>query len=128
MLAAADPGLDAHLQRAIAVWQHCGGLRGRVVAFRVRNGAAKTGEVCKWLRLFALAESLGGVESLCEEMAVMMHQRPRKERLEELGTHGEMIGASVGLEVVDDLMKDLMETLDIMLGKGAVEGEICRHA
>ena len=64
------------------------------------------------LRIFTLAESLGGVESLVEIPALMTHASIPRERRETLGITDSLIRLSIGLEHVDDLWGDLEGGLD----------------
>ena len=64
------------------------------------------------IRLFALAESLGGVESLVGHPASMTHASVPKAMREEMGLTDGLVRLSVGIEDLDDLMKDLDQALD----------------
>ncbi|CAG8153048.1 unnamed protein product [Penicillium salamii] len=107
------PGLDSHLQRAIAVKQHRDGLGGAMVSFRIRGGPDAAAKFCENSKLFTLAESLGGLESLCEIPAVMTHSAMPINTREAGGIHDDMIRLSVGLEDTDDLVNDILETLEV---------------
>jgi cystathionine gamma-lyase len=62
-------------------------------------------------RIFALAESLGGVESLIEHPAIMTHASVPPERREKIGISDNLIRLSVGVEDADDLIEDLTQAL-----------------
>ena len=64
------------------------------------------------MRLFTLAESLGGVESLIEHAALMTHASVPPEQREQLGIGDNFLRLSVGIEDPDDLMADLAQALD----------------
>jgi cystathionine gamma-synthase len=81
---------------------------GGMVSFRVRGGAAAARAVCDRARLFTLAESLGGVESLIELPAVMTHASVAESPL---AVPPDLVRLSVGLETVDDLIADLDQAL-----------------
>lgn len=100
------PGLETHPQHAVARKQmrNFGGM----ISFFVKGGEAETLALLKRTRLFALAESLGGVESLIELPAAMTHGSTQGSPLE-VGPG--LIRLSVGLEHKDDLIADLAQAL-----------------
>jgi cystathionine gamma-synthase len=100
------PGLDTHPRHAVAARQ----MRafGGMVSFRPAGGAAAAAETAVATRLFFLAESLGGVESLIEVPATMTHASVAGTDLE---VPADLIRLSVGLEHVDDLIADLDRAL-----------------
>ena len=63
-------------------------------------------------KLFSLAESLGGVESLIEHPAIMTHASVPAEQRKKLGIHDNLIRISVGIEDVEDLKTDLANALE----------------
>jgi cystathionine gamma-synthase len=81
---------------------------GGMVSFRVRGGESKAVEVCGATRLFTLAESLGGVESLIEHPARMTHASVAGSALE---VPSDLVRLSVGIESVSDLLADLERAL-----------------
>ena len=81
-----------------------GGMISFELARRARRGDARS---CKALRVFACAESLGGVESLAEHPAIMTHASLPAEARRALGIGDGLIRLSVGLEDVGDLLADL---------------------
>jgi cystathionine gamma-synthase len=100
------PGLPAHPGHKTALEQ----MRdfGGMVSFRVRAGEEAAVDVCGRTRLFTLAESLGGVESLIEHPARMTHASVAGSVLE---VPGDLIRLSVGIEDCDDLLDDLRQAL-----------------
>lgn len=104
------PGLKTHPNHKIAKKQmkDFGGM----VSFDIVGGSLRdANKVLKGTHLFALAESLGGVESLIGHPASMTHASiPKKERLK-VGLTDSLIRLSVGVEDVDDLIQDLEEAL-----------------
>lgn len=101
------PGLDTHPGHEVATKQ----MRrfGGMVSFTVRGGAAAALAVCARTRLFTLAESLGGVESLIEHPARMTHASTAGTALEVPAT---LIRLSVGIEDPQDLVADLLAALE----------------
>ncbi|GIL39528.1 cystathionine gamma-synthase [Roseiterribacter gracilis] len=108
------PGLASHPQHEIAKRQ-MHGFGGMVtVVLKGGLGAAKT--TLERTRLFALAESLGGVESLIEHPALMTHASIPAEQRKALGIDDGLIRLSVGVEDVEDLRADLAQALDAAPG------------
>ncbi len=102
------PGLDSHPHRGVAERQMR--LAGGMVSFEVKDEPTAL-EVLAGLRIFALAESLGAVESLAEHPARMTHaSMPAAER-ERVGVGGGLIRLSIGVEDADDLVADLENAL-----------------
>jgi cystathionine gamma-lyase len=104
------PGLASNPYNALAKRQQTG--FGGVVSLRVRGGAERAIAVARGTRLFNLAVSLGGIESLICVPAEMTHKVVPDERKAELGITADLLRLSVGLEDVADLIGDLRETLD----------------
>ena len=105
------PGLEGHNGHEIAKVQmkKFGGM----VSFTVKDADfAKTADVVSAMRVFTLAESLGGVESLSGHPASMTHASIPKEEREKVGVTDNLIRLSVGIEHVDDLLADLEQALD----------------
>ena len=100
------PGLPEHPGHDIAVKQ----MRafGGMVSFRVRGGEAEALEICGRTKVFTLAESLGGVESLIEHPGRMTHASVAGTPLE---VPSDLVRLSVGIETVDDLIADLIQAL-----------------
>ncbi|KAJ5358066.1 hypothetical protein N7541_005224 [Penicillium brevicompactum] len=107
------PGLDNHPDRRIALKQHRGGLGGGMISFRIRGGRDAAAKFCEASKLFTLAESLGGLESLCEIPAVMTHNAMPREMRENGGIYDDLIRLSVGVEDTDDLVQDVLEALEV---------------
>ena len=99
------PGLESHPGHAIAKKQMSG--FGGMITFFVKGGLAESQKFLETVKLFGLAESLGGVESLIEHPAIMTHASVPKEVREKLGIHDNLIRLSVGIEDCDDLITDL---------------------
>lgn len=105
------PGLATHPQHEIAKRQHR--AHGGVVSFVLRGGdLARTCKFSKSTRIFVLAESLGGVESLIDVPAVMTHGAVPPHERAELGITDGFVRLSVGIEDCDDLIADLARALD----------------
>jgi cystathionine gamma-synthase len=100
------PGLPRHPGHETAAKQMAG--FGGMVSFRMRGGEESAVAVCERARLFTLAESLGGVESLIEHPARMTHQSVAGSPLE---VPADLVRLSVGLETCDDLLEDLRTAL-----------------
>jgi cystathionine gamma-synthase len=100
------PGLENHPGHDIAAKQ----MRryGGMVSFRVHGGQQAAVEVCNRAKLFILAESLGGVESLIEHPGLMTHASVAGS---ELQVPDDLIRLSVGIESVEDLRADLLQAL-----------------
>src|SRR5438552_7690206 len=104
------PGLPSHPQHALARRQMVGGFGG-MLSFEVEGGVEAAREVARRTRLFTLAESLGGVESLIELPALMTHASLPAERRAEIGIDDGLIRLSVGIEEPEDLIADLSAAL-----------------
>jgi cystathionine beta-lyase/cystathionine gamma-synthase len=106
------PGLPEHPQHDLAQRQMphgCGGM----VSFRLKNDSlAAARSLCSATRVFSLAESLGGVESLIEHPAIMTHASIPKAVRESYGVNDSLIRLSVGIEDIDDLTEDLAQALE----------------
>ncbi len=99
------PGLRSHPQHGLAKKQMggCGGI----ITFFIKGGLEAARRFLERVKVFSLAESLGGVESLIEHPAIMTHASLPKEVREKIGITDELIRVSVGIENVDDLREDL---------------------
>ena len=104
------PGLKSHPQHDLATRQMTGGFGGiiSVVLNKDLDGARK---MLERVRIFTLAESLGGVESLIEHPAIMTHASIPAEQRAALGISDSLIRLSVGIEDADDLIGDLQQAL-----------------
>lgn len=103
------PGLPSHPQHAIAKEQMLG--FGGMITFVVKDGLEKAKRVLENVKIFALAESLGGVESLIEHPGIMTHASVPPENRKALGIDDGLIRISVGIENVEDLWRDLEQAL-----------------
>src|SRR5512138_2066917 len=99
------PGLPSHPQHALAARQMTG--FGGMLTFVIRGGLPAATAFLKAVRIFACAESLGGVESLIEHPAIMTHASVPKDVRERLGIADGFIRISAGIEHVQDLIADL---------------------
>lgn len=103
------PGLKSHPQYELSCRQTSG--HGALVSFYVKGGLEEAKRVTEGTRIFALAESLGGVESLIEHPGLMTHASvPEAIRIEK-GLTDNMVRLSVGIEHVDDLVADIDRAL-----------------
>ncbi len=112
------PGLASHPQHALAKRQ-MGGFGG-IVAFRVRGGETQALALATATRIFCLATSLGGVESLVCSPATMTHASVPLARKAELGITGDLLRLSVGIEDEADILADLAQALERSRARGAV--------
>lgn len=102
------PGLPNHPQHDLAKRQMTG--FGGMISFNIDGKLKEAKTFLENLRLFALAESLGGVESLIEHPAWMTHLSLPKEEREKIGIDDSLIRISVGIENIDDLIGDLQKS------------------
>ena len=103
------PGLPSHPQHELAKRQMHG--FGGMIALVLDSDLAGTRAVLERFRLFTLAESLGGVESLVEHPAIMTHASIPAETRARIGIADSLIRLSVGVEAADDLIADLEQAL-----------------
>lgn len=103
------PGLKSHPQHALARRQMSG--FGGIISIEVKGGLRKARRVLERCHLFALAESLGGVESLIEHPAIMTHASVPPANRKRLGISDSLIRLSVGVEDIDDLRSELAQAL-----------------
>nr|WP_241250194.1 cystathionine gamma-synthase [Lujinxingia sediminis] len=103
------PGLESHPQHAIAKKQMSG--FGGMITFVLKDGLEPARKMLERVKVFALAESLGGVESLIEHPAIMTHASVPPEVRAELGISDGLVRLSVGIEDVQDLLADLEQAL-----------------
>lgn len=105
------PGLPQHKNHAIAAKQ----MRafGGMLSFSLKGDRLEdVKSFLEKVRLFSLAESLGGVESLCGHPATMTHASIPKEEREKAGLKDSLIRLSIGVEDVEDLIEDLKQALE----------------
>ena len=110
------PGLKSHPQHALANRQMDG--FGGIISIVLKGGFEAAKQFCENTKLFTLAESLGGVESLVNHPAVMTHASVPVERRERLGITDGLVRLSVGVEDGDDLLADLARVLSACMGQG----------
>lgn len=103
------PGLKSHPQHELAKKQMRG--MGGMITFYLKGGLAQARTLLESVKVFSLAESLGGVESLIEHPAIMTHASVPTDVRKALGIHDGMIRLSVGIEDVSDLRNDLQQAL-----------------
>jgi len=104
------PGLESHPQHELAKRQMSG--FGGMLSIYIKGGIAESRKFLEEVDLFALAESLGGVESLIEHPAIMTHASVPVEERNKLGIADNFVRLSVGVEDVEDLKADLSRALD----------------
>ena len=103
------PGLESHPQHELATRQMSG--YGGMITFLLGGGLESARRLLENVEVFALAESLGGVESLIEHPAIMTHASVPAEVRAELGISDGLVRLSVGIEDKDDLIADLERAL-----------------
>ena len=103
------PGLTNHPQHDLASKQMNG--FGGIISMNIKGGLEKSKSFLERTKIFALAESLGGVESLIEHPALMTHASLPKDRREMIGISDGLVRLSVGLESLDDLIEDIDQAL-----------------
>lgn len=104
------PGMETHPQHELATRQMSG--FGGMVTFVMKGGLERARTFLRTTRLFACAESLGGVESLIEHPAIMTHASVPAETRQKLGIHDGFIRLSVGIESAQDLVDDLAQAFE----------------
>ncbi len=104
------PGLASHPQHALAKKQMLG--MGGMITFYIKGGMPAARKFLENVNIFALAESLGGVESLIEHPAIMTHASVPAEVRKTLGIDDSLIRLSVGVEDLADLLEDLKTAFD----------------
>ena len=104
------PGLTSHPNHDLAKSQMSG--FGGMISFTTKNGNFKSvQEITSKLKVFTLAESLGGVESLANHPASMTHASIPKDLREKTGVVDSLIRLSVGIEDIDDLINDIKQAI-----------------
>ena len=104
------PGLQSHPQHQLARRQMQNGFSG-IVTFFVKGGLGEAKHFLERCRLFTIAESLGGVESLVDHPGLMTHASIPPDKRRELGIDDSLIRLSVGIEDSEDLLADLEQAL-----------------
>ncbi|KAK9788926.1 putative Cys/Met metabolism PLP-dependent enzyme-domain-containing protein [Seiridium cardinale] len=105
------PGLASHPHRAIALKQHREGLGGGMLSFRIKGGRAAAERFCKFTKIYTLAESLGGIESLVELPSAMTHAGIPRDQREAVGVFDDLVRISSGIEEPEDLVRDVQQAL-----------------
>lgn len=106
------PGLESHPYYELAKRQMPNGFGG-MVSFVFESGKKEDSiTFLENLKVFTLAESLGGVESLANHPALMTHASIPEEKRKEIGISDDLVRLSVGVEDIDDLLEDLAEAFD----------------
>lgn len=106
------PGLASHANHEVAKKQ-MNGQFGGMVSFTFKSGAkADAIKFLEDLKVFTLAESLGGVESLANHPALMTHASIPEPKRKEIGITDDLVRLSVGIEDADDLIKDIEQALN----------------
>lgn len=103
------PGLDSHPQHAVAKKQMCG--FGGMITAEMDGGIDDARRFLERLKIFTIAESLGGVESLIESPAIMTHASVPADQRARLGITDGLVRFSVGIEDIDDLIGDIEQAL-----------------
>ncbi len=103
------PGLPSHPQHTLAKEQMDD--FGGIVTFFIKGGLDEARGFLERCRIFSLAESLGGVESLVDHPAIMTHASVPEEERAKLGINDQLIRLSVGIEAIEDLIGDLDQAL-----------------
>ena len=104
------PGLESHPQHDLAMSQ-MSGMGGGIISIDLKGGLDAARKMLEGCRLFSLAESLGGVESLINHPAIMTHASVPPEKRAEIGITDSLIRLSVGVEDVNDLIAELESVL-----------------
>ncbi|GMM37962.1 cystathionine gamma-lyase [Saccharomycopsis crataegensis] len=105
------PGLPTHKNYEVVLKQHRDALGGGMISFRIKGGAQSAAKFTSETKLFTLAESLGGIESLIEVPAVMTHAGIPEEARQASGVYDNLVRMSVGIEDADDLLADIEQAL-----------------
>ena len=103
-------GLKTHPQYELAKRQMSG--YGGMLSFEVKGGGAEAKRFVEGLKIFTLAESLGGVESLVEIPALMTHSSVPEQERKKIGITDTLVRLSVGIEDVGDLIEDIDQALE----------------
>lgn len=104
------PGLESHPQHELAMSQ-MNGLGGGIISIDLKGGLDAARQMLEGCRLFSLAESLGGVESLINHPAIMTHASVPAATRAEIGITDALVRLSVGIEDVGDLIAELDRVL-----------------
>ena len=124
VLAVNYPALSSHPQHRIALKQHRDGLGGGMLSFRIKGGQGAAERFCQATKIFTLAESLGGIESLVEVPGAMTHAGIPIEERERSGVWDDLVRISCGVEDGSDLVRDVEKALKLAVldGKALTNG------
>lgn len=120
------PGLESDPGHVLAKSQQHG--FGGMLSFSVKGGWEEVATILRSTKVFALAESLGGVESLIEHPATMSHASMRPEQRIKAGITGNVIRLSVGIEAEEDLIADLEQALKSAEARRSEQDELEKSA
>jgi cystathionine gamma-synthase len=112
------PGLASHPDYDVACEQLAG--FGGVISFTLKTNFAGTGRFIDQLTIPYIGPSLGGVESLIEQVACMSYYELSTEEREAIGIRDTLIRFAVGIEDTDDIIADLAQALDMVLDKTSI--------
>ena len=104
------PGLESHPQHELAKKQMNG--FGGIISLEINGGLEASKKFLEKTKIFSLAESLGGVESLIEHPALMTHASVPKAVRDKIGISDGLIRLSVGIESIEDLIDDINQALN----------------
>jgi cystathionine gamma-synthase len=104
------PGLASHPQHELAKKQQYG--FGGMLSFEVKGGISEVNKILRSVKVFTVAESLGGIESLICHPATMTHASMDPVHREKVGINERIIRCSVGIEDINDLIEDLEKSLN----------------
>jgi len=117
------PGLESSKYRHISLKQHRDGMGGGMLSFRIKGGHAASERFCLATKIFVLAESLGGVESLCEIPSAMTHAGIPRDQREAIGVFDDLVRLSCGVEDSVDLVKDVLQAIErTVVGAKTING------
>ena len=122
------PGLPTHKQYSVVQKQHRDGLGGGMLSFRIKGGPAAAERFCQHTKIFTLAESLGGVESLVEVPSSMTHAGIPKAQREAAGVWDDLVRISCGIEDAEDLKRDILQAMEKAVVGPKINGETNGHA
>ncbi|KAI0387770.1 Cys/Met metabolism PLP-dependent enzyme-domain-containing protein [Hypomontagnella monticulosa] len=106
------PGSNSHPHRHIALRQHRDGMGGGMLSFRIKGGRVAAERFCQLTKIFTLAESLGGIESLVELPSAMTHAGIPRDQREAVGVFDDLVRVSCGIEEPEDLVYDIEQALE----------------
>lgn len=116
------PGLASNPQHHIALKQHRNGMGGGMLSFRIQGGKRAAERFCQLTKIFVLAESLGGVESLVEVPSAMTHAGIPQDQREAIGVFDDLVRVSCGVEDGEDLVRDVVQAVEKAAREGRMNG------